>query len=98
MSSRIDDLLTRIAQLEREVEIELSRARTEWCYRIEAGRIRFERDVRLAHDRLKQSIPAFIRESSPLNLLTAPNIYSLIAPIALLDLWISIYQALCFPI
>ena len=63
------------------------------------GRIRFERDVRLAHDRLKQSIPAFIRESSPLNLLlTAPIIYSWIAPIALLDLWISIYQALCFPI
>lgn len=98
MPSRIDDLLARIAQLEREVEIELGHARAKWRYRIEAGRIRFERDVRRAHDRLKQSIPAFIRESSPLNLLTAPIIYSLIAPIALLDLWISIYQALCFPI
>ena len=98
MPSRLDDLLARIAQLEREVESELSHARAEWRYRIEAGRIRFERDVRLAHDRLKQSIPAFLRESSPLNLLMAPIIYSLIAPIALLDLWISIYQALCFPI
>ena len=49
--------------------------------------------MRLAHDRLKQGILAFIRESSPLNLLMAPIIYSLIAPIALLDLWISIYQA-----
>ena len=98
MPSRIDDLLERITQLEREVEIELDRARAEWRYRIEAGRVRFERDVRLAHDRLKQSIPAFIRESSPLNLLTAPIIYSLIAPIALLDLWITLYQALCFPL
>ena len=98
MHSRIDDLLARIAQLEREVEIELGRARAEWRYKIEAGRIRFERDVRLAHDRLKQSIPAFIRESSPLNLLTAPIIYSLVAPIALLDLWITVYQTLCFPI
>lgn len=98
MPARIDDLLERITQLEREVEIELNRARDEWRYRIEAGRIRFERDVRLAHDRLKQSIPAFIRESSPLNLLTAPIIYSLIAPIALLDLWITLYQALCFPL
>ena len=98
MPSRIDDLLERITQLEREVEIELNRARAEWRYRIEAGRVRFERDVRLAHDRLKQSIPAFIRESSPVNLLTAPIIYSLIAPIALLDLWITLYQALCFPL
>ena len=45
-----------------------------------------------------QRIPGFIRQSSPLNLLTAPIIYSLIAPIALLDLWITIYQALCFPV
>ena len=98
MPSRIDDLLERITQLEREVEIELDRARAEWRYRIEAGRVRFEREVRLAHDRLRQSIPAFIRDSSPLNLLTAPIIYSLIAPIALLDLWITLYQALCFPL
>ncbi len=98
MPSRVDDLFARIAQLEREVETELSHARAEWRYRVEAGRIRFERDVRLAHDRLKQSIPAFIRESSPLHVLIAPVIYSLIAPIAMLDLWISIYQGLCFPV
>ena len=98
MPSRIDDLLARITQLEREVELELSRTRAEWRYRIEAGRIRFERDVRVAHDRLKQRIPVFLRESSPLNLMSAPILYSLIAPIALLDLWISIYQALCVPI
>src|SRR4029079_7827944 len=40
----------------------------------------------------------FIRESSPLNLVTAPIVYSMVLPIALLDLWISTYQALCFPI
>jgi hypothetical protein len=98
MPSRIDELFVHIAQLEREVESELSRVREEWRYRVEAGRVRFDRDVRLAHRRLKQSIPRFIRESSPLNLVTAPVIYSLIVPIALLDVWISAYQAACFPI
>jgi hypothetical protein len=97
-ATRIHALFARIAHLEREVEIELGHARAEFRYKIEAGRIHFERNVRLAHNRLKQSIPAFIRESSPRNLLTAPIIYSLIAPVALLDLWISIYQALCFPL
>ncbi len=98
MPSRIDDLLTHIARLERELETELNRARDEWHYRLVAGRIRFARDVRQAHQRFKQSIPRYIRESNPISLLTAPIIYSLIVPIALLDLWLSIYQGLCFPV
>jgi hypothetical protein len=96
MASPIDDLLEHIARLEHELETEVNRAREQWRYRIEAGRVRFEREVRLAHQRLKQSIPRFLRESSVLNLLTAPLIYSLVVPIALLDLWISLYQAICF--
>lgn len=92
----MDDLLDNIAQLERELEAEMNSARANWRYRVEAGRVRFEREVHAAHTRLKQSIPRFIREGSVLNLLTAPVIYSLIVPIALLDLWISIYQAICF--
>lgn len=97
MLPRIDDLLARIAHLEAEVEAELNRARDKWRYSIGAGRIRFERDLRLAHLRLKQSIPAFIRESRPLNVLAAPLIYSMILPIALLDLWMTVYQTVCFP-
>jgi hypothetical protein len=96
MPSHIDDLLGRIARLERELEAELDRTRSDWQYRIEADRVRFEREVRLAHRRLKQSIPRFLRESSLLNLATAPVIYSLVVPIALLDLWITAYQAICF--
>src|SRR5580765_5795974 len=98
MASRIDGLLAHIAQLEREVEHELNRARERWRYRVDAGRIRFERDVQLAHKRWKQGIPKFIRESSPLNILTAPIIYSMIVPIALLDASFSLYQVLCFPL
>jgi len=86
MPSHIDDLVRRIAELERELEGEFGRARERWRYRIEKGRVRFEHDARMAHRRLKQSIPKFIRESSPANLLTAPIIYSLVVPIAILDL------------
>jgi hypothetical protein len=96
MMSRLDDLVAHVARLEREVEAELDRRRVQWRYRIEAGRVRFERDVRLAHQRVKQSIPRFLRESSVRNLLTAPLIYSIVMPIALLDVWLSLYQAVCF--
>jgi hypothetical protein len=96
MPSRIDDLRRHIAELERDIETELLRARERWRYRIEAGRVRFEREARLAHARLRQRIPPFLRESSPLTILTAPIIYSLIVPVALLDLWVSAYQTICF--
>jgi len=98
MASRLDDLLAHIAQLEHDVEDELAQARRQWRYRVDAGRVRFERDVRLAHQRVKQSIPAFIRDGSLRSLVTAPAIYSLIVPIALLDLWVTLYQFVCFPI
>jgi hypothetical protein len=98
MTSRTDSLLDRISklELERELEADLRDARARWRYRVRAGRLRFERDARLAHASLKQSIPQFVRESRILNLLTAPIIYSMIVPIGLLDLWFSLYQAICF--
>jgi hypothetical protein len=98
MSSRIDELLGHISQLERELETELNRARDGWRYRVEAGRVRFEHDVRVAHKRLRQSIPRFIRESSPLNALTAPVIYSMVVPVAILDAAFTVYQWTCFSV
>jgi len=98
MPSRVDDLRRHIVELEHELEHELQEARDRWRYRLEAGRVRFEREARLAHARLKQRIPPFLRESSPLTILSAPVIYSLIVPVAILDLWVSAYQRICFPI
>ena len=51
-----------------------------------------------AHRRLRQNIPSFIREGNVLSLLTAPVIYSLLLPFVLLDLWVTLYQSICFPI
>lgn len=98
MNSRIDELWHRIGALQIELEHELAETRQRWAYRIEAGRVRFEHDMHVAHKRFKQSIPAYLRESRPLNILAAPVIYSMIIPIVMLDLWVSVYQRLCFPL
>lgn len=37
-------------------------------------------------------------KTPPLVGLSAPVVYSLIVPFALTDLWVSLYQAICFPI
>jgi hypothetical protein len=41
---------------------------------------------------------ALIKRSRPINLITGPVIYSVIFPLLLLDAFVSLYQALCFPI
>lgn len=57
-----------------------------------------ECDLRRAHKRLKQSILSYLLESRPLNPLAVPIIYSMIVPIALLEVWMSLYQWICFPL
>lgn len=98
MTTTVRQILERMRDLEEELEQELTRKGHEWHYRLEANRIRFEREVRIYHRRLKQSIPRFIREASLGNLLTAPLIYSVIVPLVVLDLWFTLYQRVCFPI
>ncbi|MCX7265217.1 MAG: hypothetical protein ACOYL0_00160 [Limnohabitans sp.] len=43
-------------------------------------------------------IITLIKRSRPINLITGPIIYSMIFPIALLDLCVSFYQWTCFPV
>jgi len=57
-----------------------------------------DREVRQPHPRLKPSVAAYIWRGSILNLLTAPVIYSLLIPMALIDAWVTAYQWICFPI
>jgi hypothetical protein len=86
--------MTLVDQIRRDV----AEQRRRWRYRILEGRVRFDQEVRVAHWRLKQSIPAYLRGANHLSLLTAPVIYSLLVPLAVLDLWVTVYQWVCFPI
>jgi hypothetical protein len=96
MASRIDELTGRIAALEHELDREFEAARVRWRYRIERGRVRFEREIVETHRRFRQTVGQFLRESYLPSIVTAPVIYSLVVPIALIDLWVSAYQAICF--
>ena len=70
----------------------------QWRYRVHRGRVWFDKELRETHRKLRQSIPAYILEGSLLSLLTAPVIYSLLLPLVMLDLWVTLYQSICFPI
>ncbi len=96
MGTRLREIVEHMRTLELQLEHEWHVARDKWGYRFDARRVRFDPAVRERHRQLKRSILQFLRESDPLHFLTAPVIYSLLLPFALLDLWVSGYQLICF--
>ena len=98
MNSKIEELLHGIRTLEEELEVQMALARAELHVRIEDGRIEFEKAVLKRHREMKTRLLRYIVGARPLIALTAPLIYLLIVPFALLDLFVSIYQLVCFPV
>lgn len=98
MSPYVEQIVERLHDAEADLARQVEEQQRRWHYRIHHGRVWFDAEVRRAHRRLKQSIPSYIREGSILSLLTAPIIYSVILPFALVDIWVTLYQSICFPI
>jgi hypothetical protein len=96
--SRMVEVLDRLRELEADFEREVAEAQEKWHYKVVAGRVRFEAEVRRRHRLLKTSVRRYLRESYFPSMLSAPIIYSVLLPLALVDLWVTIYQRICFPI
>lgn len=91
-------LTKKIHALEAELEAELAKRHAELRVGLEKGRAFFEEEVLRRHRELKTSLLRYIAAARPLVLLTAPVIYALVVPLVLLDLAVTIFQAVCFPI
>lgn len=98
MNERIRELLTQISALEDELRSTLQAQEERMAYTIHGKRIEFERSVKETHRQLKTSFFHWLIHDRPFNLLTGPIIYSMIVPLLVLDLCVSIYQLSCFPI
>jgi hypothetical protein len=62
------------------------------------GKIWFCEEIKKEHRRRKTSLYHYVVHSRVLAIVTAPFIYACIVSFALLDLSVSIYQAVCFPV
>lgn len=98
MNPKINELIGRIRELEEEVEAELERRREDFHFQVENRKIRFEQEMLARHRRLKVGLLRYVTHASLPSLISAPVIYSLIVPIALADLAVTVYQTLCFPL
>ena len=98
MNENIATVIERIEVLQDELEEEFERRRARFRYHVERGRVTFERDVRRRHREIRERLVAYVAGARPLVVLTAPVIYAAIFPLVLLDLFVSLYQAICFPV
>ncbi|MBL0162556.1 MAG: hypothetical protein IPP82_02570 [Xanthomonadales bacterium] len=98
MNPKIEELLLGIRNMEEELEVQMALARAELQVRIADGKIEFEKAVLKRHREMKTRLLRYILGARPLIALTAPLIYLLIVPFVALDVFITIYQAVCFPV
>jgi hypothetical protein len=98
MASQLAVLMEKMRSVEAEIEAELAKRREEMRFRFEKRRIVFEQEALRIHQAIKTRASRYLIDANPLIVLTAPVIYSLIVPIALVDIWVMAYQAICFPI
>ncbi len=98
MPSTIETLVARIHELQDELEEEIGRRGERFRYTLRQGRVEFEDEARRRHREMRVRLGTFLRQTRPLVVLTAPVIYAMIVPFVLLDLFVTIYQAVCFPV
>ncbi len=96
MNNRVDSLIDSIRSLEHELEVEFAKQRAGFRFGLEHGRARFEEEAIRRLTERRTHLLNYVFSSPLLVAVTAPVIYSLLIPFAVVDLWVSIYQAICF--
>lgn len=98
MNAKIEALLETIRAMEHEIEQELQRKRTELKADFEATRVRFEQEVLAQQQRFKMGVFKYLLSSDWKSFLSAPLIYAVFFPMVLFDLFVWVYQWVCFPL
>jgi hypothetical protein len=91
-------LSSRIKSLEKELKVALDEKEKAFQYHWAKGKARFEESVLSEHRESKHSLPSYLLQGRFLAYLTAPVIYSGLIPFCLLDLFLIVYQGICFPV
>ena len=98
MNDRIQKLLKQMTALEDDLRVALHQQETSMLFEIKGKRVEFEHTIKQTHRRLKTRFFHWLVTDRPQNLITGPVIYCMIVPLAILDLFVSVYQAVCFPV
>ena len=98
MPQDIETIMARIRRLQNELEEQFDAQRETFEYEIRGLRVQFSNEVKKVHRTIKTKISQYIKGARLTVILTAPVIYSVLPALVILDLFVSVYQAICFPV
>ena len=96
--NKLEQIIADIRALQQQLLFELQQKQDEYYYIIRGKRVRFQEETRRYHKTLAKSLRSYLADAPLLFILTSPIIYACLLPALLMDLVVSIYQAICFPI
>jgi len=97
-NNRIRELLTRITALEDEIEAIMQQQKEHVLYQLIDGKIRFDKEIEAAQVQAKKTFFRWLQGCSPANTLSAPFLYGLFIPMVFLDICLTLYQWISFPL
>lgn len=98
MPTQLEVLMDNVKILENELIDELQKQQEKFSYEITKRRVHFEENVIIRHKEYAKHLFGYITNAKIKNILTTPFIWICIVPVVLMDITISLYQAICFPI
>jgi hypothetical protein len=87
-----------LERLEARIDAAVLERQQSSTHRLARGRAEFEQTVLAEHRKLRTGLLEYLRTARLPTLLTAPFIYGMIVPIVFLDVCVTIYQFVCFPV
>ncbi len=98
MDKRINEIISEIKSLEDELIEEFKKKEEKFFYKIENEKVKFEqRVIKEGKSKIISSIKYL--SSFPITvILTIPFIWGMMIPIVMTDIFVTIYQTICFPI
>ncbi len=98
LEKRWQDWREALQAWETQLSHELAEQRERFHYHLIHRRVRFEREIRRLHRAQRIAWWRYLRHARLSVLLTAPVIYGLFPFLLLLDIAVTLYQAICFPV
>lgn len=98
MRDTFREIRSRMDELEQQLRQELAAKQDEFRYTVEKKKVRFSREVQEAHRALVTRWTAYAYESGVFKVLTIPIIWFALIPAMFLDVFVMLYQVICFPV
>ncbi len=98
MNSNIDELLEKIKSLEQDLIEEIQSQQQDFAYEIKQKRIYFEKQIIQQHKHYVQQLFDYLKNSPTKHILSTPIVWVVLIPTLFLDISVTLFQAICFPI